>query len=295
MYEYSPSTAAAGIFAALFCITLIYSTYTVVHYARNAKKKEKFARMDPFKSEFELVPRRSVALSTKKNAHKYIPLLVGCLLEVIGYIARTSSTTNQERLMPFIIQSTFVLIAPTLMAASIYMLFGRLLVLLDCTSLSIMPSRHNTTIFVTGDILSFLLQAGGGGLSIKQSMANLGKGIVIAGLIIQLLLFTLFIVTEVRFSWRVKSVSPIVEHTSSRWRFLNNVLLLCSLLILVRSVVRTVEYIQGLDGYINSHEAFLYCFDSIPMLLVVVIFFGTMHWCNIFSVQADCVAVAGTQ
>ena len=91
---------------------------------------------------------------------------MGRLSEVIGYIARTSLSTKQEHLMPFIIQSTFVLIAPALMAASIYMLFGRLLVLLDCTSLSIMPSRHNTTIFVTGDTLSFLLQAGGGGLSV---------------------------------------------------------------------------------------------------------------------------------
>lgn len=220
---------------------------------------------------------------------------MGRLSEVIGYIARTSLSTKQEHLMPFIIQSTFVLIAPALMAASIYMLFGRLLVLLDCTSLSIMPSGHNTTIFVTGDTLSFLLQAGGGGLSVEQSMAILGKCIVIAGLIIQLLLFTLLIVTEVRFSWRVKSVSPIVEHISSRWRFLNNVLLLCSFLILFRSFVRAVEYIQGLDGYINSYEAFLHCFNSIPMLLVVVIFFGTMHWCNIFSVQADCVATAGIQ
>lgn len=140
---------------------------------------------------------------------------MGCFSEVIGYIARAPLSTKQERLMPFIIQSTFVLIAPTLMAASAYVLFGRLLVLLDCTSLSIIPSRHNTTIFVTGDILS-LLQAGGGELSVKQSMATLGKGIVIVGLIIQLLLFTLFIVTEVRFSWRAKSVSLIVEHMSSR-------------------------------------------------------------------------------
>lgn len=66
MYEYSPSTVAAGIFAAPFCNTLIYSTYAVAHYARNAKRNEKFARMDQFKSEFELVPRRSVALRTKK-------------------------------------------------------------------------------------------------------------------------------------------------------------------------------------------------------------------------------------
>lgn len=45
-----------------------------------------------------------------------------------------------------------------------------------------------------------------------------------------------------------------------------------SVLILVRSVVRVVEYIQGMDGYILSHEAFLYVFDGLLMFLVLLVF-----------------------
>jgi hypothetical protein len=45
-----------------------------------------------------------------------------------------------------------------------------------------------------------------------------------------------------------------------------------SLLILVRSIFRVVEYLQGWQGYILSHEIFLYIFDACLMLLVMLIF-----------------------
>jgi hypothetical protein len=47
-------------------------------------------------------------------------------------------------------------------------------------------------------------------------------------------------------------------------------LYIVSILILGRSIVRGVEYIQGFDGYIITHEAFLYAFDAVPMFLAVV-------------------------
>ena len=47
-----------------------------------------------------------------------------------------------------------------------------------------------------------------------------------------------------------------------------------SFLILVRSIVRVVEYIQGYSGYIMSHEAFLYVFDAAVMFVAVV----SMNW-----------------
>lgn len=45
-----------------------------------------------------------------------------------------------------------------------------------------------------------------------------------------------------------------------------------SLLIMVRSIFRVVEYLQGFNGYILRHEAFLYVFDGTLMFLVLVIF-----------------------
>jgi RTA1 like protein len=39
---------------------------------------------------------------------------------------------------------------------------------------------------------------------------------------------------------------------------------------MVWSIVRVIEYIQGNNGFILSHEVFLYVFDSLPMLIVML-------------------------
>ena len=50
-----------------------------------------------------------------------------------------------------------------------------------------------------------------------------------------------------------------------------NGLYIASGLILLRNIVRVVEYIQGYDGYINHHEAFLYVFDAVLIFGVMVV------------------------
>lgn len=51
--------------------------------------------------------------------------------------------------------------APPLLAASIYMTLGRLIVRLDAESASVVPVRWLTKVFVVGDVISFLLQCAG--------------------------------------------------------------------------------------------------------------------------------------
>jgi hypothetical protein len=62
---------------------------------------------------------------------------------------------------PFIIQTIGILLAPTLIAASIYMGLGRIIELVGGSSLSLIRRSWMTKIFVGGDILSFFLQAAG--------------------------------------------------------------------------------------------------------------------------------------
>jgi hypothetical protein len=49
-------------------------------------------------------------------------------------------------------------------------------------------------------------------------------------------------------------------------------LYVASLLIFIRSIVRVVEFSQGVSGYVMQHEVFLYVFDSILMLIVMLLF-----------------------
>jgi RTA1 like protein len=56
-----------------------------------------------------------------------------------------------------------------------------------------------------------------------------------------------------------------------------------SLLILIRSVFRIVEYLQGWQGYLLGHEAFIYIFDATLMLIVMLIF----NWVHPSQVRSE--------
>ena len=58
-------------------------------------------------------------------------------------------------------QSALILIAPAFFAASIYMTLGMIIQMLDAQHSSIIRTRWLTKFFVTGDVLSFLMQASG--------------------------------------------------------------------------------------------------------------------------------------
>lgn len=63
--------------------------------------------------------------------------------------------------MPYVLQSLFLLLGPTLLAASIYMVLGRLIRLLNADNYSIIRTTWLTKVFVLGDVISFLAQSGG--------------------------------------------------------------------------------------------------------------------------------------
>lgn len=44
-----------------------------------------------------------------------------------------------------------------------------------------------------------------------------------------------------------------------------------SLFILVRSLFRVIEYVQGQNGYLLRHEVFLYVFDAVLMTGAMVV------------------------
>jgi hypothetical protein len=58
-------------------------------------------------------------------------------------------------------QSILLLVAPALYAATIYMELGRIVLMIDGEGRVLISKKWMTKVFVTGDILSFILQAGG--------------------------------------------------------------------------------------------------------------------------------------
>lgn len=64
-------------------------------------------------------------------------------------------------LAPYIMQNLVILLAPALMAASIYMILGWLILLTEGEHHAIIKRRWLTKIFVTGDVISLFMQGSG--------------------------------------------------------------------------------------------------------------------------------------
>lgn len=229
-------------------------------------------------------------------------------VQIIGYICRILAHNHKESVPIYSVQTILILLAPPLYAASIYMVLGRLVTYLRAERLSLVSVRWMTKIFVTGDVIAFCMQAAGaqglmcsisyaivltlfralgGGIMASGTISsyNLGEHITVGGLCVQLAFFSFFIVTCALFHSRIRKypthevtalAARLSEKTSRTWETVLVGLYAASVLILVRSIFRLIEYTQGNNGYLISHEAFMYIFDSALMFLTMV----AMNFCH---------------
>ncbi|CRK19219.1 hypothetical protein BN1708_012563 [Verticillium longisporum] len=211
----------------------------------------------------------------RAKAYYFTAFTVGGLFQVIGYAFRIWGHFNPESVMAFAIQGTFILVAPALFAASIYMILGRLIRTCRAEHLSLIPVNWVTRIFVLGDVIAFTVQASGAGLSAAgdYDLFKLGEKVIIGGLFVQIVFFGFFVCTSVLFQHRLtRSPTPVSIEGRLPWKRHLYVLYGTSAIILVRSIFRVVEYIQGNDGYLITHEVYLYIFDALLMAAVMAIF-----------------------
>ncbi|KAK1447479.1 hypothetical protein CMEL01_09318 [Colletotrichum melonis] len=241
LYRYTPSLPAAIGSAAVFAVL------TILHFWR-------------------LYRARAVYFTA---------FALGGVFQTIGYCGRIWSHFDTMAIGGFVMQAILILVAPALYAASIYMILGRLIRTLRADNLSLLPVPWVTKIFVTGDVVSFTMQAGGGGIQAAGTLElyDIGEKIIIVGLLVQIVVFGFFIITTILFHHRIsrKPTSVAIEGIVP-WRRYLWVLYITSLIILVRSVFRVIEYLQGNRGYLISHEIFLYIFDTVLMVAVMAIF-----------------------
>ncbi|KAJ5776603.1 uncharacterized protein N7511_001614 [Penicillium nucicola] len=244
LYHYNPSAGAAVPFAAIFALS---SALHIWQLARN-------------------------------RSWYFIPFVLGGLFEALGYVARylSAKQTPNWTTKPYIAQSLMLLLAPAFFAASIYMILGRIIRLLNGASCSLVRPSWLTKIFVTGDVLSFFIQSGGGGLlatAKDKSKVNLGNNMIVVGLFVQIVFFGFFIVVSLVFHRRMlKTPMHAVGDSTIPWSRYMKILYIASTLVMIRSVYRVAEYVQGTDGYLQSKEVFIYVFDAALMLICCMLF-----------------------
>lgn len=286
LYRYTPNVDASRFFAVMFCIICVIVVPVFVAEGYKSMKRVNIL----------LDANSSLSYSIKyynrtQLIGAYVPLFFGIGSEIAGYICRSISALHKDDTSPYIGQSICLLIAPTFYTATIYMLFGRMAHLMQAEKLMIMPARFNTTFFVVGDILSLFLQAAGGGLMAQESSADTGSNIVTAGLFIQIGWFGLFIINEVYFLFKLGRIDNPIASQTKTWKRLNIIILINCVLVLLRSIVRGIEFIEGYQGTIISHEWFLFVFDAVPMFLLPVIFVAFIRISSIYRVQEESIKI----
>lgn len=189
----------------------------------------------------------------------------------LGYIFRLMSARKPDSLVPYILQSMFIILPPSLYAATIYMTYSRVVTYIGKPHLSIIGPQKVTKVFVIGDVAAFLLQLAGGGMQTINSMRSVGQKILIVGLFVQLIFFGFFLCVSGTFQLRLRGCG-YGWLGGGQWRRLLHILFLVSAMVIARCVFRIIEYVQGTDGYLYSHEVYVYLFDAIPMFFVQAIF-----------------------
>ncbi|CAN9404379.1 unnamed protein product [Alternaria sp. RS040] len=240
-YDYTPSVAAAAIF--IFCFAVLL----VIHVFRFLKTRTKFC----------------------------IPYMVGAILEIIGYGARAVGKSKPNATLPYVIQALFLLLAPILFAASVYMFLSRIVHGAGGVANSIVRPKWLTRIFVGGDVLCFLAQAVGGAIlagSDSKKGSDLGKAVILTGLCLQMVIFGFFVVVAAVWHKRMNQENDEkLGAISLDWRKYLTMLYAVSGIITVRNLFRVIEYAMGEDGYLLANEWPIYVFDATLMVVVLII------------------------
>ncbi|KAG0336734.1 hypothetical protein BG004_007918 [Podila humilis] len=238
-----------------------------------------------------------------------ICLPVGAIASSLGYFLRIVFDPDNLSLGLFIASNICVVVAPSAFLAFNYMLYGRFITAVDPkfgngstatlaedgtkavkgslrepSRFSLIPPLIVGRIFIWSDIITFLVQVTAGSMQGNAGddnldLAKLGDKLFLAGVSVQglsYLLFTMLLtVAFMRLIADRKKKSALALDNNG---FLNlgrhTTLLvlglyLSSLFIILRSVYRVVEYTQGHEGYLITHEVYLFILDAGPLVLAI--------------------------
>jgi len=217
-----------------------------------------------------------IALTTRGHCWRLMwAFNLGCFGEVVGYLLRKYSaqhpTGADHGLGLFIGQNLCIILAPACLAASEYMVFGRMVMWIGRHHSLIRPTRV-TRIFVFFDVLSFIVQGVGGSLfsAGKPSLYTPAKAIICTGFLIQIISFGVFgIFAKVTERRAARAGDLPVKAKHLLWT-----LYLGIIFILIRSVFRTIEFAEGTNetGYFLRREVWYYCLETFPIFLCVCLF-----------------------
>jgi len=223
----------------------------------------------------------ALALSMRKWGAKWmLCLVIGAYTFALGLGLRFGLTKNPHSKGIYIAEYLFVVLSPCAFLAADYILLGHLVQHLNAGQYLFIRPNRVMKIFLASDLVTFAIQACGGGMSTTNDpdKIKLGQNLFLAGLAMQMGSFALFSALYGVFLIRVRKYAPEVWHSQTpvpwyrNWKALAAALALSCIGILIRSIYRTIELSEGFRGHLATTESLFYGLDTYPLLVAVAIY-----------------------
>ncbi|CAI7643774.1 unnamed protein product [Penicillium glandicola] len=209
-------------------------------------------------------------------------LFIGTFMEMAGYIGRILMHDNPWSGPAFKLQIVCLVLAPTFVAAGVYLTLKHIILSLGPEH-SILKPRLFTWIFIGCDIGSLLLQAAGGGVAAAAgktdvAMLKAGDNIIIAGIAFQVATMVVCGFFAVIFFWRVfkrgdgfsgeKNLDTGVSPIFPKWMpFVVGAEVFAYFTVLIRCIYRIPEMAGGWGNPLMQKENEFLVLDGMMIAL----------------------------
>ncbi|RDX55812.1 RTA1-domain-containing protein, partial [Lentinus brumalis] len=216
--------------------------------------------------------------------------VLAALGETLGWSGRLWSSYSPLNQTPFFIQIVCTIIAPTPLVGAIFITFGRVIRELGL-KYSRLNARLYSRIFLTCDVVGFLVQSVGGGIAASAPAAHPeGSNIMLAGIVFQLISLTVFCVLSGEYLMRYHKEIPgksvallgnsssetivasgdwMREPMSKEMKLLILGLLFETLFLYIRAIYRTIELADGFSGRIIQTQVYFNVLDGAMVVLAM--------------------------
>ncbi|KAG8683083.1 hypothetical protein FRC11_013993, partial [Ceratobasidium sp. 423] len=224
----------------------------------------------------------SLAWSFRHRGRYMFAFIIGGGFYSLGLFLRIMYAGDPTSVGKYAVMNLIILLSPCAFIAGVYMLLSRLAYHLDAVDLLAINARRLTKIFVISDVVTFWVQAGGGGLTASQddNMRNIGSKVFLGGLIAQLISFLIYTFVFALFVHRLRKYrrdewEHRPEGFKNHWLALVSMMAVSCVFIIVRSVYRAVENGQGREGQLAIHEIYFYILDTIVLWIGITVYLIT--------------------
>lgn len=209
---------------------------------------------------------------------------IGTLFEVMGYSARIALSKNPWNYEGFVIQLLMLMLGPTLVAAAISITFKHL-VLWYGPKFSFLRPRLYPWVFVGSDWISIVIQAAGGGVSATATsggettdpkLFDVGSGLLVAGVIFQLVNMVVCGCLMLAYLWRrrqaIKSGAAPASDTRPEDKKVKKfiyAITVAYVAIIIRCIYRIPEMQLGWGSTLMQNETTFLILDGAMILIAV--------------------------